>query len=257
MKYLNIKIDNIQIDGELITPKMNTNAAMMRELGMGHIPEDRQRRGLVTEFTANENMILGHHKDSSYNNFFEMNKLAILNSCEKNMKSFDVRPHNPDLKTSLFSGGNQQKLVVAREISNDPKLLVVGQPTRGVDIGAIEFIHRQIIGMRDAGKAVLLVSVELDEILSLSDRILVMFEGQIVGESLSKNASEILMKMLHNRNKEWRFNYAVCTWHKNKVNYLIDVRNNDYNKDQRNSLINIPDFPSTSPKRNCHKRTRT
>ena len=106
------------------------------------------------------------------------------------MKNFDVRPDNPFLKASLFSGGNQQKLVVAREIANDPKLLVVGQPTRGVDIGAIEFIHRQILNMRDAGKAVLLVSVELDEILSLSDRILVMFEGQIMGEILSQNASE-------------------------------------------------------------------
>ena len=106
------------------------------------------------------------------------------------MKHFDVRPDNPFLKVSLFSGGNQQKLVLAREIARDPKLLVVGQPTRGVDIGAIEFIHRQIIGMRDAGKAVLLVSVELDEILSLSDRILVMFEGQIMGEVLANHASE-------------------------------------------------------------------
>ncbi|RTZ81419.1 MAG: heme ABC transporter ATP-binding protein, partial [SAR324 cluster bacterium] len=91
---------------------------------------------------------------------------------------------------SLFSGGNQQKLVVAREFERDPNLLVVGQPTRGVDIGAIEFIHRQIIAMRDAGKAVLLISVELDEILSLSDRILVIFDGQIMGEILAKDADE-------------------------------------------------------------------
>ncbi|HIO61692.1 MAG TPA: heme ABC transporter ATP-binding protein, partial [Deltaproteobacteria bacterium] len=103
---------------------------------------------------------------------------------------FDVRPGNPFLRTSLFSGGNQQKLVVARELERDPSLLVVGQPTRGVDIGAIEFIHRQIIAMRDAGKAVLLISVELDEILSLSDRILVMFDGQIMGEILAKDANE-------------------------------------------------------------------
>ncbi|MCH1519993.1 MAG: heme ABC transporter ATP-binding protein, partial [SAR324 cluster bacterium] len=111
-------------------------------------------------------------------------------SCKKQMDHFDVRPDNPLLRTSLFSGGNQQKLVVARELERDPNLLVVGQPTRGVDIGAIEFIHHQIIAMRDAGKAVLLISVELDEILSLSDRILVMFDGQIMGEILAKDADE-------------------------------------------------------------------
>ena len=124
---------------------MNADAAVMRNLGIGHVPEDRQRRGLVTEFSANENIILGYHKDPSYNRFIEMDKVAIVKSCENNMKNFDVRPDNPFLKTSLFSGGNQQKLVVAREIARDPKLLVVGQPTRGVDIGAIEFIHKQII----------------------------------------------------------------------------------------------------------------
>jgi len=180
----------IQINEKIITTDMNVDAADMRELGIGHVPEDRQRRGLVTEFSANENVILGYHKDPSYNRFLEMDKVAIVKSCEKNMKHFDVRPDNPFLKTSLFSGGNQQKLVVAREIARDPRLLVVGQPTRGVDIGAIEFIHRQILSMRDSGKAVLLVSVELDEILSLSDRILVMFEGQIMGEVLANHASE-------------------------------------------------------------------
>jgi len=180
----------IQINENIITNDMNADAAVMRKLGIGHVPEDRQRRGLVTEFSANENVILGYHKDPTYNHFLEMDKVAIVKSCENNMKNFDVRPDNPFLKTSLFSGGNQQKLVVAREIARDPKLLVVGQPTRGVDIGAIEFIHKQIIGMRDAGKAVLLVSVELDEILSLSDRILVMFEGQIMGEVLANQASE-------------------------------------------------------------------
>ena len=115
---------------------------------------------------------------------------AISKSCLKQMKHFDVRPVNPFLRVSLFSGGNQQKMVVAREIERNTDLLLVGQPTRGVDIGAIEFIHRQIIAMRDANKAVLLVSVELDEILSLSDRILVMFEGQIMGEVSAKDANE-------------------------------------------------------------------
>ena len=180
----------IQIKEETITPTSSGNAATMRRFGMAHVPEDRQRRGLVTSFSANENIILGYHKDPAYNNFIEMDRNAIIQSCKKQMEHFDVRPDNPFLRTSLFSGGNQQKLVVARELERDPNLLVVGQPTRGVDIGAIEFIHRQIIAMRDAGKAVLLISVELDEILSLSDRILVIFDGQIMGEILEKDADE-------------------------------------------------------------------
>ena len=98
------------------------------------------------------------------------------------MSSFDVRPPDPDLKAANFSGGNQQKLVLAREIERDPEVLLVGQPTRGVDIGAIEFIHRRLLAMRDAGKAILLVSAELDEIMALSDRIIVMFDGRIMGE---------------------------------------------------------------------------
>jgi simple sugar transport system ATP-binding protein len=106
------------------------------------------------------------------------------------MSEFDVRPADPRLRTSAFSGGNQQKIVLAREIDRNPDVLLVGQPTRGVDIGAIEFIHRRLIAMRDAGKAVLLVSVELDEILSLADRILVMFDGEIVGEVAQAEAKE-------------------------------------------------------------------
>lgn len=106
--------------------------------------------------------------------------------CGRKIEKYDIRPPNPQLKTANFSGGNQQKIVVAREIERDPKMLIIGQPTRGVDIGAIEFIHRRIIEMRDAGKAILLVSVELDEIRSLSDRIMVMFAGRVVGEKRRK-----------------------------------------------------------------------
>jgi simple sugar transport system ATP-binding protein len=117
------------------------------------------------------------------------------------MKAYDIRPPNVRLKTANFSGGNQQKIVLAREMESDPDVLIVGQPTRGVDIGAIEFIHRQIIKMRDAGKAILLVSVELDEIRSLSDRILVMFDGEIVGEADPATADEgdlgLLMAGVH------------------------------------------------------------
>ena len=106
------------------------------------------------------------------------------------MSQFDVRPPLPGLRFSAFSGGNQQKLVIARELGADPRVLLVGQPTRGVDIGAIEFIHRRLVEMRDAGKALLLVSVELDEILSLADRILVMAGGEIVGELSQAEATE-------------------------------------------------------------------
>jgi simple sugar transport system ATP-binding protein len=106
------------------------------------------------------------------------------------MRGYDVRPGDALLKARSFSGGNQQKLVLARELEHDPDLLLVGQPTRGVDIGAIEFIHRRLIAMRDAGKAVLLVSVELDEIMSLSDRILVMFDGTITGDLPAADADE-------------------------------------------------------------------
>ena len=106
------------------------------------------------------------------------------------MKRCDVRPPNPNLTAKNFSGGNQQKIVLAREIERNPDLLLVGQPTRGVDIGAIEFIHQQIVALRDQGKAILLISVELDEILSLSDRVLVMFDGEIMGERNPANTNE-------------------------------------------------------------------
>jgi simple sugar transport system ATP-binding protein len=114
----------------------------------------------------------------------------MTNACGQLMERFDVRPRDPALKCGSFSGGNQQKLILAREIARQPKVLVVGQPTRGVDIGAIEFIHRQLLALRDAGCAILLVSVELDEVMSLSDRILVMFQGRIVGEVDAEEADE-------------------------------------------------------------------
>ena len=110
--------------------------------------------------------------------------MAIRADATEKMERFDVRPRDPNLAARNFSGGNQQKIVVAREIERNPDLLLIGQPTRGVDIGAIEFIHKRIVELRDAGKAILLVSVELDEILSLSDRVAVMFDGRIMGERL-------------------------------------------------------------------------
>ena len=158
------------------------SARAMRALGLGHVPEDRLRRGLVPVFEANESAILGFHDDTRYNGPILMHRGDIVRECERLMNSYDVRPRAAHLRTAAFSGGNQQKLVLGREIDRNPDMLLVGQPTRGVDIGAIEFIHRRLVELRDAGKAILLVSVELDEILALADRILVMFGGRIVGE---------------------------------------------------------------------------
>lgn len=186
----------IALKDQEITGDSMVDARSMRELGLGHVPEDRQRMGLVMPFAANECSVLGYHHDPAYNGRILMDRHKIIELCDKQMHDYDVRPGNPLLTTANFSGGNQQKIVVAREMERNPDLLLVGQPTRGVDIGAIEFIHRRLIEMRDAGKAVLLVSVELDEIMSLSDRILVMFDGQIVGEVAQKDANEQMLGLM-------------------------------------------------------------
>ncbi len=164
--------------------------AEMRDLGVAHVPEDRLRQGLVGEFQAAESSILGYHRNPQYCRHHILDGQAVDLHCAGLMERFDVRPRLPGLRSANFSGGNQQKLVLAREMAHQPKVLLVGQPTRGVDIGAIEFIHRELIGCRDAGCAVLVVSVELDEILSLADRILVMFAGRIVGEVPAAQADE-------------------------------------------------------------------
>jgi general nucleoside transport system ATP-binding protein len=156
--------------------------AHVRAEGLAHVPEDRQHRGLIASFDASESAILGWQHDQSLGAGFRLSREAVIQRSLDEMKEFDVRPADPLLKSAKFSGGNQQKLIIAREMKSNPDLLIVGQPTRGVDIGAIEFIHKRIIALRDAGKAILLVSVELDEIRSLSDRIIVMFAGKVMGE---------------------------------------------------------------------------
>ena len=166
------------------------DARRMRAAGLGHVPEDRQRTGLVTSFAANESSILGYHDDRAYNGPLLMHRRRIIASSQRQMDEFDVRPADPLLRCDGFSGGNQQKIIVARELDRDPDVLLIGQPTRGLDIGAIEFIHRRLIALRDQGKAILLVSVELDEIMSLSDRILVMFDGAVAGEVAGEEATE-------------------------------------------------------------------
>ena len=157
-------------------------AADLRKRGLAHVPEDRQHCGLIAKFSAAESAILGYQYNPALGKGFRLNRDAVIAQTQKQMLEFDVRPADPNLKSAKFSGGNQQKIILAREIGSNPDLLIVGQPTRGVDIGAIEFIHRRLIQLRDQGKAILLVSVELDEIRSLSDRILVMFAGRLMGE---------------------------------------------------------------------------
>ncbi len=158
------------------------NGQTRREAGIAHVPEDRHALGMILDFTAWENVAFGYHNSPEYQrSSLLMDNSAIVADTEKKMATYDVRPPIPTLTGKSFSGGNQQKIVVAREMERNPDLLLIGQPTRGVDIGAIEFIHKQVVALRDAGKAVLLVSVELDEIRSLSDRIAVMFDGKIMG----------------------------------------------------------------------------
>ncbi len=154
----------------------------MRALGLSHVPEDRLRTGLVPAFAARESAMLGHHADAAYGRGPLLDWGRIERHTAALMHAYQVSPALPRLRTANFSGGNQQKLVLAREMEQSPQVLLVGQPTRGVDIGGIDFIHRRLLDMRARGGAVLLVSVELDEIMRLSDRILVMSGGQIVGE---------------------------------------------------------------------------
>jgi ABC-type uncharacterized transport system ATPase subunit len=174
---------SVTLNGEPIDLSgKHSDGKSRRARGIAHVPEDRQREGLIMDFTAWENTAFGYHHDEAYQSGILINNAAIRKDTEEKMERFDVRPPNPRLAAKNFSGGNQQKIVLAREIERNPDLLLIGQPTRGVDIGAIEFIHKQIVALRDQGKAILLISVELEEILSLSDRVAVMFDGHIMGE---------------------------------------------------------------------------
>jgi general nucleoside transport system ATP-binding protein len=169
----------VRVDGEDVT---QDSVHGHLEGGLGHIPEDRQRRGLVLEYSIAENIALHDYRSQPASRFGWLFPRRLIERARGLIKAFDVRGGGPTTRAGGLSGGNQQKVVLAREIERDPKVLIAAQPTRGLDVGAIEFVHRRLIEERDEGRAILLVSLELEEVLSLSDRILVMYEGEIAGE---------------------------------------------------------------------------
>jgi ABC-type uncharacterized transport system ATPase subunit len=186
----------LNLGGQRFTPARWLTPARARRLKLAHVPEDRHRRGLVLPFAAWESAVLGYHRLKRYAWHGWARRRAMQGDTAHLMADYDVRPRAPGLRSANFSGGNQQKLVLAREAFHRPRVLLVGQPTRGVDIGAIEFIHGRLRAMRDAGGAVLLVSSELDEILALADRVLVMAAGRIVGELPIAQCSEAALGRL-------------------------------------------------------------
>ena len=185
----------ILVEGREMSPHASPLA--MLESGVGHIPEDRHRYGLVLDFTLAENAALHDFRYPPDSRFGWLKPKVLIERTRRLIGEFDVRGGNPQTKARTLSGGNQQKLVVAREVDRDPRVLIAAQPTRGLDVGAIEYLHRRLVEERGAGRAVLLVSLELDEVLSLSDRILVMYEGKIVAEHASGvTEEEIGVEML-------------------------------------------------------------
>lgn len=161
----------------------NTLPSKFRKMGISHVPEDRIKTGLAPEASVNDNLMMGYQHKKPYETFgMKLNKKAIFQKAAKLIQQFDIRTPSGQTKVKSLSGGNMQKLVIAREFSFDSQILIISQPTRGLDVGAIEFIHRRIIDMRDAGKAILLVSADLDEIFRLSDRIVTIYEGKLTGQ---------------------------------------------------------------------------
>jgi len=174
-----IESGRVRVAGRDVT---GASARGMLDAGVGHIPEDRQRRGLVLDFTLAENIALHDYDKAPDSRFGWLFPRRLIERARRLLREYDVRGGAPQTRAAALSGGNQQKIVIAREVDRDPRVLVAAQPTRGLDVGAIEFVHRRLIEERDEGRAILLVSLELDEIRSLSDRILAIYEGTIVGE---------------------------------------------------------------------------
>jgi general nucleoside transport system ATP-binding protein len=181
-------------DGATVT------ARRMLEAGVGHIPEDRQRRGLVLQFSLAENLALHDYDKPPDSKWGWLFPAQLIQRAVRLLKEFDVRGGGPLTLARALSGGNQQKVVVAREVNRNPIALIAAQPTRGLDVGAIEYVHQRLVAERDDGHAILLVSLELDEVLSLADRILVIYEGQIVGEhDAGASEEQIGLEMLGSR----------------------------------------------------------
>ena len=175
----------IAVDGRVLV----ADPGVFRAAGVAHVPEDRLRTGLLRRESAAANGVLGYQRDRAYRRFGFLSLRRIRAHAARLMRDYDVRPGDPGLRAGLFSGGNQQKFILAREIEPGPGVLLIGQPTRGVDIGGIAAIHARILACRAEGRAVLLVSVELDEILALSDRVLVMSDGVVTGELAGAEAT--------------------------------------------------------------------
>ena len=179
---------SISLDGNDISA---ASPRQRHNLGMGHVPEDRQRQGLVTSMTITENLVLTRYHDSGFCKGIKMKWSSAKENAKELVKNYDIRTSDPEQLVSTLSGGNQQKVIVARELSRDIRLLLAAQPTRGIDVGSIEYIHEQIVKERDSGTAVLIVSTELDEVIALSDRILVMYRGKIVADLDPKKVSHM------------------------------------------------------------------
>jgi ABC-type uncharacterized transport system ATPase subunit len=169
----------VYLDGEDVT---GLGADARQERGLAYVPEDRATKGLVQDFALYENNALKTYDERPFSRFGVIFPKVMRRRAAESLRAYDVRPPDPDARAGSLSGGNQQKAVLARELSGDPGVLIAAQPTRGVDVGAIEFIHRQILEQRSEGKAILLISLELEEVRSLSDRIVVLYAGRIVGE---------------------------------------------------------------------------
>lgn len=177
----------VTLNGKDIT---NTTPRNIIDTGMNSIPEDRQKRGLILEYPIKDNLILENVQNEPFSTRGRLNFKNIDKNAEDLVEKFDVRPNDINEKVASLSGGNQQKVIIAREIANNPDVLIAAQPTRGLDVGAIEFIHQYLVELRNQNKAVLLISFELDEVMDLSDRILVIYEGQIVGEKYPNETDE-------------------------------------------------------------------
>ncbi|MGN9165079.1 ABC transporter ATP-binding protein [Tissierellaceae bacterium HCP3S3_D8] len=189
----NIESGRVTLDGKDIT---NNTPFEIINSGISTIPEDRQRRGLVLDFTIAENMILENYYKKPFSSKGRLNHKNIKEFADNLMEKFDVRPRNSEYLAGELSGGNQQKVIIAREVTNDPEVLIAAQPTRGLDVGAIEYVHKYLVKQRDSGKAVLLISFELDEIMNVSDRIAVIYGGKIVDIIDAKDATENRLGLL-------------------------------------------------------------